>query len=91
MAVDGDEAGVANQVGLVLRYSPAFNLVKPDRRPESGRVMSVVFRDDQFIPIQGHVRLDLAGRRGQGRSGTLLEHSIHDLDIIEYLPGRWRP
>lgn len=48
------EAGIAHQVGLILRRSPAFTVLRDlVQRPESGRVMSVVFRDDQFIPIRG--------------------------------------
>ena len=47
-------SGVTNQVGLVLRRSPAFvwarHLVEA---PDAGRVMAVVFRDDQYIPVQG--------------------------------------
>ena len=47
-------SGVTNQVGLILRRSPAFvwarHLVEA---PEAGRVMAVVFRDDQYIPVQG--------------------------------------
>src|SRR5262249_31053468 len=47
-------AGVVNQVGLVLRDSPSFLYLRHlVQQPENGRVMSVVFRDDQFIPIQG--------------------------------------
>jgi hypothetical protein len=56
--------------------------------PAAGRVMSVVFRDDQFIPIQGHY----ASRRGAPTrtkvgAGTLLEHSIHDVDMLRFLVG----
>ena len=47
-------SGVTNQVGLILRRSPAFvwarHLVEA---PEAGRVMAVVFRDDQYLPVQG--------------------------------------
>ena len=47
-------AGVTNQVGLVLRRSPAFTLARQLLAdPAAGRVMAVVLRDDQFIPTQG--------------------------------------
>ena len=63
-------SGLVHQVGLILRRSPAFLLLKDlVADPASGRVMSVVFRDDQYIPMQGHVRLDVAGRQGEGRLG----------------------
>ena len=83
------EAGVVNQVGLVLRRSPAFLLVRDlVADPASGRVMSVVFRDDQFIPVQGSYASTWRGDRSKAGSGTLLEHSIHDLDILEFTCGR---
>lgn len=88
MAAAAERAGVINQVGLVLRTSPAFAVVRhllADAR--AGKVLAIVFRDDQFIPNQGHYgsqwRMDknLAGR------GTLLEHSIHDVDMLQWMLG----
>jgi predicted dehydrogenase len=81
-------AGVTNQVGLVLRESPSFNLLRYlTRRPESGRIMAIVFRDDQYIPIQGQYGSTWRREPDKAGAGTLLEHSIHDLDIIEWLAG----
>ena len=81
-------AGVVNQVGLVLRHSPAFGLMKAIASdPTSGRPMSVVFRDDQFIPIQGSYRSTWRGDVTKAGAGTLLEHSIHDLDMLEHVLG----
>lgn len=81
-------AGVINQVGLVLRDSPAFLLLKHlIDQPESGRVMSVVFRDDQFIPIQGMYDSTWRAEPDKVGAGTLIEHSIHDLDLLEFLLG----
>ncbi len=83
-----ETAGVVNQVGLVLRYMPQFihaRTLLADER--AGRVLAVSFRDDQFIPIQSHYgstwRID-PERCGRG---TLLEHSIHDVDIMHWLCG----
>jgi predicted dehydrogenase len=83
-----EDAGVVAQVGLVLRRSPTFGLARELLRdPAAGRPMAVVFRDDQFIPNRGHygstwrVDASLAGR------GTLLEHSIHDVDMLQWLLG----
>lgn len=98
LAVDGtvaqrmadlvEAAGVVNQVGLVLRFVPQFihaRTLLTDER--AGRLLAVGFRDDQFIPIQGHYdsnwRVD-AARCGRG---TLLEHSIHDVDILAWMCG----
>ncbi|MDQ6697667.1 MAG: Gfo/Idh/MocA family oxidoreductase, partial [Actinomycetota bacterium] len=88
MASMVQKAGVTNQVGLILRYSPAFNLVKSlVEDPASGRLMNLVYRDDQFIPVQGHYGSTWRGERDKAGSGALLEHSIHDLDIIEHCLG----
>ncbi len=81
-------AGVVNQVGLVLRRSPAFNLVRDLLADEAtGRVMAVVFRDDQFIPIQGTYASTWRADRERAGAGTLVEHSIHDVDLLEHVVG----
>jgi predicted dehydrogenase len=83
-----ERAGVTNQVGLVLRASPAFNLLRDlIADPASGRVMSLVFRDDQYIPIQGMYGSTWRADPAKAGAGTLLEHSIHDVDLIEWLVG----
>jgi predicted dehydrogenase len=83
-----EAAGVVNQVGLILRFMPQFlharTLLDDDR---SGALLAVSFRDDQFIPIQSHYgstwRIDPA-RSGRG---TLLEHSVHDVDVMQWMCG----
>ena len=88
MASMVDKAGVVNQVGLVLRRSPAYLWAKHlIDEPDGGKVMGVVFRDDQFIPIQGQYGSTWRGNREFAGSGTLLEHSIHDVDMLRYLVG----
>jgi predicted dehydrogenase len=83
-----ERAGVVNQVGLVLRASPAFTLLRSLVADEaSGRVMSIVFRDDQYIPTQGMYSSTWRGDVGKAGSGALLEHSIHDVDMIESVVG----
>jgi predicted dehydrogenase len=88
MAATVGRAGVVNQVGLVLRFLPSFRWVRRLVRDErAGRVLAVVFRDDQYIPNQGiygstwRTDATVAGR------GTLLEHSIHDVDILLWTFG----
>ena len=82
------EAGVVNQVGLVLRRSPAYLWAKHlIDDPAAGTLMAVVFRDDQFIPIQGHYGSTWRGDRNLAGAGTLLEHSIHDVDMLRVLVG----
>jgi predicted dehydrogenase len=83
-----ESAGITNQVGLVLRDSPSFLYLRHliDQR-DSGRVMSVVFRDDQYIPIQGMYGSTWRADPTKAGAGTLIEHSIHDLDQLEWLVG----
>ncbi len=79
-------AGVTNQVGLVLRHSPAYLLARHlIDDPNAGRVMTVVCRDDQFIPTQGHYASDWGTDAARAGAGTLLEHSIHDIDMLTFL------
>jgi len=81
-------AGVVNQVGLVLRDAPDFLLLHHlVGQPGSGRPMSVVFRDDQYIPIQGQYGSTWRADPARAGAGALLEHSIHDVDILEWLLG----
>jgi predicted dehydrogenase len=88
MAAAVERAGVVNQVGLVLRHSPAFGMLKAlAADPDSGRPMSVVFRDDQYLPIQGGYGSTWRGDVTKAGAGTLLEHSIHDLDMLEQVLG----
>ena len=88
MAATADASALTHQCGLVLRRSPAYlwahELI---RQPAAGRVMAVVFRDDQFIPIQGHYGSTWRGDVGKAGAGTLLEHSIHDVDMLAFLVG----
>jgi predicted dehydrogenase len=81
-------AGITHQVGLVLRRSPAFLMARElVRDPAAGAVMAVVFRDDQFIPVQGHYGSTWRSDRRLAGSGTLLEHSIHDVDLLRMIVG----
>jgi predicted dehydrogenase len=81
-------ARVPHQVGLVLRHAPVFraaaDLVADGRY---GRPLATVLRDDQYFPIQGFYasawRADVAKAGG----GTLLEHSIHDVDVLRWVLG----
>jgi len=78
------EAGVPVQVGLVLRSAPVFRrLAELSRSGRFGRPMAAVVRDDQYFPIQGHYASTWRGEAAVAGSGVLLEHSIHDVDIIQ--------
>jgi predicted dehydrogenase len=89
MAAAVAQAGVTNQVGLVLRASPVFNaLAERLADPAVGRIMAVVFRDDQYLPVQGMYGSTWRADVAKAGAGALLEHSIHDVDLLEWLVGR---
>jgi myo-inositol 2-dehydrogenase / D-chiro-inositol 1-dehydrogenase len=81
-------AGVKAGVGLVLRHSPILTLLKElTEDPTLGRLMAIVFRDDQFFPITGHYASEWRRDRAVAGAGTLLEHSIHDVDVLRWFGG----
>jgi predicted dehydrogenase len=83
-----EDAGVAAGVGLVLRHSPVFTVLKDLVDDSSlGRMMAIVLRDDQYFPIEGHYASDWRKDASIAGAGTLLEHSIHDIDLLRWLGG----
>ena len=83
-----EAAGIVNQVGLVLRRSPAFRWMRHQVRGGAiGDPMTLIFRDDQYIPTQGMYGSTWRGDARYAGSGTLLEHSIHDVDLIDWIVG----
>ncbi len=88
MAESVAAAGVVNQVGLVLRSSPAFLELKHQiEDPRTGRVQAAILRDDQFLPVQGMYGSTWRADPAKAGAGTMLEHSIHDVDALEWLLG----
>ena len=84
----GARAGVTHQVGLVMRYSAVMNVTKSlIDDAESGRPMTASFVDDQFFPIQGHYASTWRGDVSKAGAGTLLEHAIHDMDVLAWFFG----
>jgi predicted dehydrogenase len=83
-----EAAGVINQVGLVLRYSPVFTVLK-DLMSDAGLgpLLTAHLRDDQFFPIRGHYGSQWRGDVERAGGGTLIEHSIHDVDLFRWLFG----
>ncbi|MBI5947012.1 MAG: Gfo/Idh/MocA family oxidoreductase [Chloroflexi bacterium] len=83
-----ERAGVVNQVGLVLRYSPVFTVIKDlMSAPDLGPLLTAHLRDDQFFPIRGHYGSQWRGSFERAGGGTLIEHSIHDIDLFRWLFG----
>jgi predicted dehydrogenase len=84
-------ADVTHQVGLVLRFSPVVTVTRDLLRDASlGRPMTAVMIDDQYFPIQGHYRSTWRGDVSLVGAGTLLEHAIHDVDVLVSYFGRVR-
>ncbi len=82
------DAGVVNQVGLVLRQGPVWNVLREEvRSGEYGFPITVIFRDDQCFPVKGaHPSTWRKDPEKAGR-GAVIEHSIHDLDLLEWIFG----
>ncbi len=81
-------APVPHQVGLVLRHAPVFaECAQIVQSGEFGRVLTTIFRDDQYFPIQGMYGSTWRGDRVQAGGGTLIEHSIHDIDLLCWILG----
>ena len=88
MAEAVQRAGVTHGVGLVLRHSPVMTVLKElIEDPTLGRMMAILFRDDQFFPITGHYASEWRKDRDIAGAGTLLEHSIHDVDVLRWFGG----
>ncbi len=82
-------AGVTHQVGLVMRFAPVIVVTRDlINDPASGRPMTCVMIDDQFFPIQGHYDSIWRADVTKVGAGTLLEHAIHDIDILISYFGR---
>ncbi len=81
-------AGITNQVGLVLRYSPVFRVIEDLMHQDNlGALLAIQLRDDQFFPVRGQYASSWRGDVARAGGGTLIEHSIHDLDLIARLAG----
>ncbi|MHA1298516.1 MAG: Gfo/Idh/MocA family protein [Candidatus Helarchaeota archaeon] len=86
-----DKNKIVAQVGLVLRHCPIFWYIKKlilDNEKELGKLLTVLFHDDQEWPIAGssHVS-DWRRDKSIAYAGCLFEHSIHDIDILECIFG----
>jgi predicted dehydrogenase len=79
---------VPHQVGLVLRHAPVFraaaDVVQSGRY---GRPLAAVLRDDQYFPNQGQYASSWRADASRAGGGTLLEHSIHDVDVLTWIMG----
>jgi predicted dehydrogenase len=83
------EAGIAAQVGLVMRSAAPIVMLQRLATDGGalGRPMAAVFRDDQFFPNQGHYASTWRADVSVAGGGTLIEHSIHDIDVLAWVLG----
>ena len=83
-----ERAGVRSQIGLVLRFSPVYTVMRTLLQdPQAGRPLAVVFRDDQVFPIRGLHDSPWRADRTLTAGGTLIEHGVHDLDLLTWFFG----
>ena len=83
-----EAAHVVHQVGLVMRFSPVFRVLEDLIGDTTlGAPLAVVLRDDQFFPTRGHYASSWRGDVAKAGGGTLIEHSIHDVDLLLRLFG----
>jgi predicted dehydrogenase len=91
MAEAAAASGLATQCGLVLRSAPVFRALRDLVAGGTlGAPMAAIFRDDQFFPIQGHYASRWRSDVQQAGGGCLIEHSIHDVDILRFCFGEVR-
>ncbi len=79
---------VPHQVGLVLRFAPVFATAAARvGAGQYGRPLTTILRDDQYFPIQGMYGSTWRKDREAAGGGTLIEHSIHDVDVLRWILG----
>jgi myo-inositol 2-dehydrogenase / D-chiro-inositol 1-dehydrogenase len=91
MASAISSAGVISQVGLVLRFSPVYTVMRAlVSDPGAGAVLAVTMRDDQDFPIRGVHNSAWRNDPSVTAGGTLVEHSVHDFDLLTWMFGPLR-
>lgn len=75
-------------VGLVLRFDPFLLFAKKlIESKDMGRPMLAHIRDDQRFPVDYGFYTQWRGDRSVAGGGTLIEHSIHDIDLLRWFFG----
>lgn len=81
--------GILTQVGLVLRHCPIFWKLKQILKENNdiwGTRLLFLFRDTQTWPIGTRTHSSKWRKDPSlAHAGCLFEHSIHDVDLLEYL------
>lgn len=83
---------VPNQVGLVLRHSPAINYIKRIlEREDLGKPYLCIMNANSKYPEKGkQFRTDFVKRGEESGGGILHEENIHDIDTLLYLFGDFK-
>jgi predicted dehydrogenase len=83
MSAAAKKAGIIHQVGLVMRFSAVSEVTRAlVNEPAFGRPMTASMVDDQFFPVTGRYLTKWRADVSQVGAGTLLEHAIHDVDMM---------
>ncbi|MHA1803383.1 MAG: Gfo/Idh/MocA family protein [Promethearchaeota archaeon] len=83
--------GIFTQVGLVLRHCPVFLKMKQELKENQeilGKELAFIFRDIQEWPVGSRMHPSIWRKDpALAHAGCLFEHSIHDVDLLEFLFG----
>lgn len=80
--------GVQCQIGLVLRFSPVYVVMRQLlAESAASEPMAVLFRDDQCFPVRGLHHTPWRKDPALTAGGTLIEHGVHDLDLLAWFFG----
>jgi predicted dehydrogenase len=83
-----ERAGVISQVGLVMRFMAVYQVMRAlANDPAAGKILAVAMRDDQDFPIRGAHPSGWRNDPSLTAGGTLVEHSVHDVDLFTWMFG----
>ncbi len=81
-------SGVLSQVGLVLRFSPVYTVIRAMASEKTaGALLAATMRDDQDFPTRGVHNSAWRNDPSLTAGGTLIEHSVHDFDLMTWMFG----
>ncbi len=81
-------AGVKAGIGLVLRYNQFLLYAKRIlEEKDFGKPIVAHIRDDQHFPVNYEYYSYWRGEKSIAGGGTLIEHSIHDVDVLRWFFG----